>query len=359
MTAAGAPSPSPTRRRRPRWIGLAVLLVATVAAVFAADKLVWGFNVAGVRHSSETQRYRAELCDLLLHGPDGQLDLDGELLVHRPSSRAEFHGFWVSINARGFRGPELAVPKPAGTRRVVVLGDSVAFGWGVNDETTFLRRAEREINARSDGGPVEFVNCGALMYDTVQQLAQFRKRGLALEPDLVLLIYVVNDIEPTRDIAELLLAPPPPSVAPSVGDRIHSWFAAALPSLTILWDHLTTPIPDAFRDPQARAAYTPENEGKGPRGWERSRSALLEIARLCAERGVPFLVLDHSLPAIRALPGFCAEHGIHCRPLRFDDEELARPIYNSRMDPHANALGHELLSRKLLAALRDEGLLLR
>ncbi|MBI5849881.1 MAG: hypothetical protein HZB39_02405 [Planctomycetes bacterium] len=169
------------------------------------------------------------------------------------------------------------------------------------------------------------------------------------------LVYVVNDIEPTRDIAELLLAPPPPAVAPGAGERIHSWFAAALPSLTILWDHLTTPIPVAFRDPTARAAYEPENEGKGPRGWERSRSALLEIARLCGERGVPFLVLDHSLPSIRSLPGFCAEHGIHCRPFRFDDE-LGRPIYNSLMDPHAIALGHEILLRRFLAALAALGL---
>src|SRR6185295_19417304 len=43
----------------------------------------------------------------------------------------------VHINAQGTRGPEFQVPKPAGTFRILSLGDSRTFGWGLADEETY------------------------------------------------------------------------------------------------------------------------------------------------------------------------------------------------------------------------------
>jgi hypothetical protein len=119
-----------------------------------------------------------------------------------------------------------------------VLGDSVAFGYGVDDEVTFVRRWEQELNAKGPGR-FEVVNTGHLMDDTMQEYALLRDEGMRLQPDLDLLVFVVNDIEPTRDHVEQRLLGKPP-------------------------------------DPPKRCAIAANVElGRGLRGWRRSQPALL------------------------------------------------------------------------------------
>src|SRR5262245_14158083 len=58
----------------------------------------------------------------------------------------------VTINQQGLRGPEVTVAKPPGTFRVLGLGDSFAFGLGVREEDTFLRRLEADLNQTAPPG---------------------------------------------------------------------------------------------------------------------------------------------------------------------------------------------------------------
>src|SRR5881628_3218451 len=46
----------------------------------------------------------------------------------------------VHINSHGTRGPEFASKKPANTFRILSLGDSRTFGWGLADNETYSRR---------------------------------------------------------------------------------------------------------------------------------------------------------------------------------------------------------------------------
>jgi len=101
-------------------------------------------------------------------------------------------GIRVHINSIGLRSPEIAVPKPPGTKRVLVLGDSVAFGWGVAEEETFSRRLERALRPQL-ACPVEVVDAGVTGYATVDEADYFTHEGLAVEPDVVLVYYVEND----------------------------------------------------------------------------------------------------------------------------------------------------------------------
>src|SRR5262249_24564909 len=149
----------------------------------------------------EFMRYRTQALDYAWdRQPPDQIDLDGTLYRHKRKLDLGLGSFRLRTNSLGFRGPELARDKPPRTCRIVVLGDSVAFGWGVDDEFTFLRRFEDELNEGPPAPEVRFevVNTGHPMYDTTQEAALLRDEGLALQPDLVLLVYVVNDVEPTR-----------------------------------------------------------------------------------------------------------------------------------------------------------------
>ena len=98
----------------------------------------------------------------------------------------------IAVNALGLRGPERRVSKPPGTRRILLLGDSFAFGWGVEQEETFGARLERQLAPR--GGPVEVWSAAVPGWSTDQQYLYLRLRGLVLEPDLVLLAVGENDL---------------------------------------------------------------------------------------------------------------------------------------------------------------------
>lgn len=57
----------------------------------------------------------------------------------------------VHINAQGTRGPEFSLTKPAGTFRILALGDSRTFGWGLADEETYSRQLEAMLCESAKG----------------------------------------------------------------------------------------------------------------------------------------------------------------------------------------------------------------
>lgn len=98
----------------------------------------------------------------------------------------------VAVNALGMRGPERGTSKPAGTARILLLGDSFAFGWGVEQEETFGARLERLLTERV--GAVEVLSAAVPGWSTDQHSIYQRTQGLALGPDLILLATSENDL---------------------------------------------------------------------------------------------------------------------------------------------------------------------
>jgi lysophospholipase L1-like esterase len=101
--------------------------------------------------------------------------------------KPEFH-FIAHHNSLGFRGPEIG-PKQPGRIRVLALGDSMTYGLGVNDDETFEAQLEA-LDPR-----FEVLNSGVPGYSTVEELLLLREVGLDLDPDLVLLMFLPNDLE--------------------------------------------------------------------------------------------------------------------------------------------------------------------
>ncbi len=116
----------------------------------------------------------------------------------RPGARAalEASGDLVyEINEDGFRGPRYPLEKPPGVFRVVVLGDSLAFGFGVNESDTFVRQLETRLAAR---GPTQVLNFGVGGYNPYNEAALFADLGVRYRPDLVLVQFCINDLnDPT------------------------------------------------------------------------------------------------------------------------------------------------------------------
>ena len=106
----------------------------------------------------------------------------------RQGISAVVDGKRVSFNASGYRGRELPLPKRGNRTRVVVLGDSLAFGLAVSDDETFTHL----INARDNG--IEAGNFAVQGYGPDQELLVLMHQGLSADPDVVVLAFcLAND----------------------------------------------------------------------------------------------------------------------------------------------------------------------
>jgi lysophospholipase L1-like esterase len=118
--------------------------------------------------------------------------------AHAPNRSAFLMGVPVSINSAGLRDREFSLEKPAGVYRVMILGDSTTLGWGVRQEDTAAKFLERKLNADFPVGysSVEVMNTGVGNYDTVQEVTYYETMGWKFHPDLVVLVFFINDPEP-------------------------------------------------------------------------------------------------------------------------------------------------------------------
>ena len=100
----------------------------------------------------------------------------------------------VEYNSLGFRDAEHELEKPAGTKRVVLIGDSYSEGVEVNVEETFLYRLGTLLNKESSE-PWEVINLAMGDFGTTQELLTLKNLGLPYSPDLVIFqIFPLNDI---------------------------------------------------------------------------------------------------------------------------------------------------------------------
>ncbi len=97
------------------------------------------------------------------------------------------------VNALGLRGPETTVEKPSGQRRVVVLGDSIAFGYWVAEEDGFAHQLETLLSA--GGSATEVLDFGVPGYNLDQEIETLRVKALAFHPDAVVVAFCLNDLE--------------------------------------------------------------------------------------------------------------------------------------------------------------------
>jgi hypothetical protein len=96
------------------------------------------------------------------------------------------------INRAGFRVPhsevEYTLAKPSNIYRIMLLGDSFAFGWGVNYELSFAGVLQQLLQERSFAGVkrIEIIDAGVPAMSPAPQLTWFDHVGKDYAPDLVI-----------------------------------------------------------------------------------------------------------------------------------------------------------------------------
>ena len=194
-----------------------------------------------------------------------------------PGFYMELDGRRYRVNSLGLRGRELPLQRPAGQQRVVVLGDSFAFGLGVDEGETFPAQLERLLAA--GGRSVEVVNLGVPGYHTGQELAWLERAGFALDPDLVVLLYYGND-----EIGEAFQYDPAFRVL--YGDALPVPYALkGLLARSAIYRWLA-------RADIGRLRRRGDLSSLGSRHWPVTEQRLESMFRACAGRGTPLLLAN-------------------------------------------------------------------
>ncbi len=111
------------------------------------------------------------------------------------------------INSLGLRGPEVPKDKPG--LRILALGNSCTFGWGVSFEKCWTELLESQLNEGIAGDSIGVVNAGVPGYSSYQGKIHLQKL-LYLKPDIVLIIFGWNDHwRAGRDISDAEQNSPP------------------------------------------------------------------------------------------------------------------------------------------------------
>jgi GDSL-like Lipase/Acylhydrolase family len=256
-------------------------------------------------------------------------------------------------NARGYRDDERAIPKPAGVRRVLSVGDSFAWGLGVEYSDAYPQRLERSLTRRRHER-WEVVNLAVPGINSVQEADQLVREGFAYQPDVVVLGYVLNDSEESnaanlRRVVEW---------EAHEARRVHQSSA-----LLRFIDGRLFATTETWRRVNAYQAMYAD----GAPGWLAAQDALRTMGRLCRERGVPFVVaifplfgnpLDERYPfenihrkvdqAVRAAGGYPVDLLPEYRGLRWD-----LLVVNGERDEHPNEIAHRIAAEALLPRLNE------
>lgn len=360
-------------------------LLAPVALLVASVGLALGAAEVGLRVAAAFDRNHLEhfvepplvvtdrevpFSELIRRHPD-----DRVVYALRPGTRARYLGHEVRINALGMRDDEHPVRKPPGRFRILALGDSHLFGWGVGQDESFAQVLEQRLEALAPGR-FEVLNAGVPGYNTVMEERIFALRAEELEPDLVLVHYVDNDM----DLPNFLSEPADPWT-------LRRSYLADLVRRRVLLLAGEQSLPRglfvAGRDPQTGRYRLPEDripEAYRPlQGWERMEEAYQRLAAGARARGIPFVLLVTPADFRARLAGEVeSAHPPHVRELAarraaegwlvVDPEEravawlrargLATPTLWIRPDDsHMSAIYHRLAADEILQRLHHERLI--
>ena len=103
----------------------------------------------------------------------------------------------IRVNALGFRGPDIVVPKPSGTFRIVAIGDSTTFGLA-GEACPYAAQLQALLLGRGSDRRFEVVNAGVEGYGSDYALRLLETRIGRLQPDVVILFIGWNDLYSTN-----------------------------------------------------------------------------------------------------------------------------------------------------------------
>lgn len=216
----------------------------------------------------------------------------------RERTRWTFH-----TNERGYNARVVPWEKPPGVFRIVTMGDSSTFGWGVDTDRIYPHVLEKLLRERHPSMRIEVVNLGVCGYSSLQGLVLLRSEGMLYHPDVVLISYGSNDYSLVPETFE------------QAYERNLGWSGAVREAL----HHSRAYLIYAARLQRAAAQRSKGGAGGvlnvGP---DRSRDNLIEMAAHARRGGAEPIFVTNCVPGDMAWPNHAAS------------EETGAPLLDTR-----------------------------
>jgi hypothetical protein len=239
---------------------------------------------------------------------------------------------------------------------IVALGDSHTFGYGVSDDEAFPALMQMSLQKRYPSKSIQMVNLGIPGYNSAQQLATLKEFALRLKPDVILLGYLLNDIQRPR--------PSQATTTLGIKELIYS-LERHVHLLRLILPHFARLARELGLGVQTRATREIDeyvNDGPAWQENKRTLESLIEYARdLDSELAVlvlPYMVqLDERhppLPAYEAVVNFFRSRSIPViNAFDYFRGQDAASLWINLTDGHPNAKGHLLAAQAGLDLLRQ------
>ena len=254
---------------------------------------------------------------------------------HKPNSSMRLMNVMVDINTDGLRDREYPV-KNGDNYRIIVLGDSLTFGWGVAEQDTFSNLLEENLNKSY---PTEIINFGTGNYNTEQEVNLFKEKGLKYKPDKVVLFYFINDAEATPEKSKL-------------------WFLGYSEFISFYWSRVNS-LMDKYLSSQSFEEYYSTLYREDQEGWKNTTSAILELKQLCEKENVQLQVV--LLPELHdtknqifrevydGMANFLGGNNIEYVNLArlFKEQNNEMDLWVSYDDAHPNAIAHKKIAESI------------
>jgi lysophospholipase L1-like esterase len=279
--------------------------------------------------------------------------------LEAPSSGLEF-AYTVRTDAMGLRTSGRSDGWRLASHRLLVAGDSFAFGWGVEGDQMLSARVQDGLTAR--GIQTAVLNAGVPGYSTDQAYLLWRRLEPQVRPDVVVLLLSGND--PPADNASTVnmsgaIYSKPLFRVGSSGLELHGvpvpdkQPAVLLSSFEPLKARLRPFATYGLARQFNTAVRSPRTAESGP-GPAVATDALPVTGAILAAfnrelraKGGQLLVVVIPSPAVRdALSKICSEEGIAF--LDLDPVFAGHPDWLFKYDGHWNARGHQAAAEAVL-----------
>ena len=327
----------PARRGREFAINSAIMAFALLLAYAAVEAYISYAIDDGMQFDLEMWRYAREIKRQSANPAIGH--------EHTPNTRAHLMGADVVISSQGLRDRDYPLTPPPGRTRVMILGDSLAFGWGVPGDKTYSKRLEQKLLAA--GHDVEVINTGVGNYNTEMQVAYFLERGAAFQPHHVVLNYFINDAEPTPRYRASVLAE---------NSRAYVYFSSRVDAVMRM---VGTGEKTDWRTYYASLYEAPST------GPARVAAAVERLAAYCKERGIKLMLANY--PELREPANYpfpqvnefisrvARENGLpYLDMLPAVRDLLPESLWVTRPDPHPSVAAHEVFANELFRVLQPQ-----
>ncbi|MBN2382372.1 hypothetical protein JXQ70_05760 [bacterium] len=256
------------------------------------------------------------------------------------------YGYRLKTNSMGMRSPEVLIEPAAGIFRIICVGDSVTFGWGVEADQAFPQLTECKLAELLPDRHIQVLNAGMPAYSSYQGLVYLQNELIAYKPDLVVFCFGHNDtfIAPLNDQEQV-----------AFNRKVTTRLIKALSNLEIvlLFRHLLRDQVKTTQELPCLIGWKPRND------VEHFRQNLEATAETCSQHGIRLVLMtqatrDHQKPERAAYNQAVRAVAERYHSLLVDPDPIltGSPHF---IDPgHPNATGHQiiadLLSRTLVEA---------